>query len=38
MRLREIERKDIPEINKMHNDETMSKYLGGGGIDLPIPK
>lgn len=28
-RLREIERRDIPEINKWHNDMKLSKNLGG---------
>lgn len=30
-KLREIERRDIPEINKWHNDRELSKNLGGGG-------
>lgn len=30
-KLREIERRDIPEINKWHNDKELSKNLGGGG-------
>lgn len=29
-KLREIERRDLPEINKWHNDQEMSKNLGGG--------
>jgi len=29
-KLREIERRDIPEINKWHNDQELSKNLGGG--------
>lgn len=29
-RLRELERRDIPEINKWHNDKELSKNLGGG--------
>lgn len=29
-KLREIERRDIPEINKWHNDMRLSKNLGGG--------
>ena len=28
--LREIERRDISEINKWHNDKELSKNLGGG--------
>ena len=28
-RLREIERYDLPEINKWHNDKELSKKLGG---------
>ena len=29
-KIREIERRDIPEINKWHNDKKLSTNLGGG--------
>lgn len=29
-KIREIERRDIPEINKWHNDKELSMNLGGG--------
>lgn len=35
-KLREIERRDIPEINKWHNDKELSKTLGGGVQGLSI--
>lgn len=36
-KLREIERYDLPYINKWHNDLELSKSLGGGQ-DLSVQK
>lgn len=38
LKLREIERKDMPQINKWHNDTELSQYLGGGVPDMLIVK